>query len=376
MAGSLVLSSLLLLVVSSTALWQEYLYYEQPDYTTCSNLIYVEVEDVSTCSESTCYVGYEYNYMVKCHDVMPDIDSYFDEEYYSTTTYSDMLGTKVTEFSVAKKSCVWSYWYDDYRGWTCDGIAGKITEYDYSSDSTCTTSGSSYKVATPSQSNRWADVFYCSSSKWYTVDCGNIDTPVSGYQLITYYAVEQDSTSTCASSAILGYEYFHTDDCIVQDCGSGPQWKESWSCSDTEPDPATLVPDTANPPFILQYIDTNDNFCSGDVFTTQVWKSSCLPYSSTSLQVVESGSYLNFEMFYSSTDCTGTNTNEDYIYKGGDFVIPGCYSTYENVWYTLTKNQVANEKYQTVEYYAGADTTATPMMIEQYFSHYCETKTV
>ncbi|KAH3756842.1 hypothetical protein Pelo_11341 [Pelomyxa schiedti] len=364
----LVLSSFVLFLGTSTAVWEEHLYYEMSDYSTCNSLIYVEVLETSSCSETSyCYSGYDYNWLVKCHDQMPDMDSYFEDEYYSSTIWSDMLGTKVTGFIVVEKSCVMSIWSGSYRGWVCDELTGKLSVY-------CIT-GSHYDDITPSSYNRWGEVFYYDSEEWYALNC---DTKIPGYQLITYYAIEHDSSATCVGSPILGYEYFYTDDCVIQDayeCGPGFVWKETLSCTDIEPEPTILIPDTTNPPFVLQYIDTNDNFCSGDVFTTQLWKSSCLALSSTSLKVVESSSSLNFESF-SSMDCTGVYLSVDYISKGGDWMVPGCYSTYEEVWYTLSKNQVTNEKYQTVEYHAGADATATTMMTEQYFSHYCETKTV
>ncbi|KAH3767225.1 hypothetical protein Pelo_899 [Pelomyxa schiedti] len=377
--GSLwvLLLPLLSLLGSSIADWKEELYYEESDASSCSNLIYVEVTEVSSCSESTCYYGYDYNTRTKCHDVPPDMDSYFDDEYYSTILSSDILGMKVTGFVVANKSCVLAYFLTSYRGWNCDDAAGIIAKWNFGLDSTCSSGGSEYEQVTPySYNKRFADVFVGYGS-WYTVDCDNTATPVSGYQLITYYPAQSWSTSTCASLPVLGYEYFYTDDCKVHDCAVGVMWKESWSCTDTKPDPATLFPDTANPPFVLQYFDTNDNFCtSSDILTTQLWASSCLVVSTTSFQVAESSNSLNFESFSSSTDCTGSYSNVLYIYKNGDQKVPGCYSTYEDVWYTLAKNQVPNEKYQTVEYHAGAGATATTMMIEQYFSHYCETKTV
>ncbi|KAH3744172.1 hypothetical protein Pelo_14431 [Pelomyxa schiedti] len=380
--GSLwvVLSLHLLLLSSSRALWQEELHYEQTGLSACRNLIYVEVTEVPSCTESTsCSYGYDYNSKTRCHDVMPDMDSYFDDHYYTSTLSSDILGMKVTGFVVVKRYCVLASYLNNYWGWSCDDAVGTITEWNFASDSTCSSGGSEYQQVTPNSYNkRFADVFLGYDS-WYTVDCvvDNTAPPVSGYQLITYYPAQSWSTSTCDSLPVLGYEYFYTDDCMVHDCVVGVMWKENWSCTDTEPDPATLIPDATNPPFVLQYFDTNDNFCSSsDILTTQVWASSCLVVSTTSFQVAESSNSLNFESFSSSTDCTGSYSTVLYIYKYGDQKVPGCFSTYENVWYTLAKNQATNEKYQTVEYRAGADVTATAMMIEQYFSRYCETKAV
>ncbi|KAH3767912.1 hypothetical protein Pelo_205 [Pelomyxa schiedti] len=377
---SALLVSLLLFFSTTSAIWEETIYYEMTDSDSCSSPIYVEVEQTSTCYASTdCYWGSDYNSWTHCLDEMPAIDSYFDEPYYSYILWTDECnGKEVFQFIVAKESCVMSSYMSTYRGWKCNQAQGEITKTGNYDDSTCA-AGYDYDTLTPYYGYRHGECFYSSGSGYYSVDCDAASTATAGYQLITYHPILSEVGACDGTTAILGYEYYYTDDCASYDCVAGPTWMETWSCVATEPSPWTLISDTTNPPFVLRYFSHNDNFCSSDELTsTEVWASTCMATSaSTSINIVETSSYLNFEVFNYAADCTSYYTTEQYIYKGGDETVPGCFRTTssDGMYYSLSQEQSFNKAYQTIEYFAGVNTSATKIMIEQFYTEHCLTQT-
>ncbi|KAH3759926.1 hypothetical protein Pelo_8237 [Pelomyxa schiedti] len=149
---------------------------------------------------------------------------------------------------------------------------------------------------------------------------------------------------------------------------------ESWACSLTEPDPWTLIPDTENPPYVLQWFTNNDNFCSEKVRSTEVWASTCITSDSTSAYVLDTGVFLVFYDYYRDPDCSGSATT--FNYRKGLGNTPQCYIAFPDAtWFSLSQEHFS-QGYQTIEHYAGSDASASVMMIEQYYTSYCETKTV
>ncbi|KAH3722566.1 hypothetical protein Pelo_18727 [Pelomyxa schiedti] len=214
---------------TTSAVWTEVTYYEMTgslsDSTSCNNVIYVDVELTSSCTEDTiCSWGYDYNYKTVCHDVMPAIDSYFDDPYWS----DDCNGKDVTHFVVAKDTCVFSTYMTSYRGWTCNKAIAELYKTANYDDSTCA-EGYAYDLLTPWGGYRHGECFYSSGSGYFSLDCEAAATPTADYQLITYHAISSDVGACDGTTAILGYEYYYTDDCNSYDCVAGPEWMETWS---------------------------------------------------------------------------------------------------------------------------------------------------
>lgn len=257
-------------------------------------------------------------------------------------------------------------------------------KYIYGSTETCTDGSDNTWDPTEYYDYRLADCIGDSYEGWYKVQCdADAASSNSQWQVIKYYF---NDDTTCTNDPMY-YEYYLTDTCITQACKEDPYTyydypNQVWSCQDTEPTPLGLVPVGTTWNLVLFY-SFEDYTCAGDVKSTLVIPDICVSdgsYFYSWITDFETGE-VSLHYYSTNTVCTDDYGYDTYVrgmpLDGYDGLVDLCwYDDTSYGWYVILEGtETATAGTQTIYYYP-TNTSNPVVLIDQYDTDHCYTKTV